>query len=105
MLADGPYSYAFGPLDFKETVHIDSSAQFKATTETGLEVTHIFRLMAEPALEGNFDQEHRGAAGQSYVPLRIRPAGEPGTLPNYVFTAVPFRREPGDGTRLSGFSA
>ena len=98
VLADGPYSYEFGPLTLAIAEHDDSSATVKGVTMGGLELTHIFRVTPsrdwveeEISLTNPTAQQVSGTFRCGFVLLV-----KPDTLPNYVFTAVPFRREPRD---------
>jgi hypothetical protein len=99
VLADGPYSYSFDvPLELD--AHDDSSATFKGTTNTGLELTHTFRLPAgSPWLEEEIDVKNTtpNPVSETFRCGFVLPV-KPDTLTGYTFTAVPFRREPRDGS-------
>jgi len=107
VLADGPYVYDFGPLALAVVSSDDSSVTVKGTTDTGLELVHIFRLPAgqewleeEISIKNATAQQMSGTFRCGFV-LPVKP----GTLKDYVFTAVPFRREPRDGShRYQDFS-
>jgi hypothetical protein len=100
ILADGAYSYDFGPLALSLGDHDDTSATFKGTTDTGLELTHTFRLPSgSPWLEEEISIKNTTpqTVSESFRCGFVLPV-KPDTLPKYVFTAVPFRREPRDGS-------
>jgi hypothetical protein len=100
VLADGPYSYSFGPLSFSIGDHDASSVTFKGTTSAGLELTHVFRLPAgSPWVEEEISIKNPTAqqVSETFRCGFVLPV-QPGTFKGYTFTAVPFRREPRDGS-------
>ena len=100
VLADGVYSYDLGPLALSLGDHDDTSATFKGTTETGLELTHTIRLPASsPWLEEEIDIKNTTAnpAMGTFRCGFVLPV-TPDTFKDYTFTSVPFRREPRDGS-------
>jgi hypothetical protein len=96
VLADYPYSYSFDTPVFALVSQDANSATFKGVTNTGLEMTHTFRLPPKsPWLE-----EEISIHNTNYEDMRstfrcgfVLPVSG-GTLKDYTFTSVPFRREP-----------
>jgi hypothetical protein len=100
ILADGDYSYDFGPVTLSIEANDDSSAIFKGTTDTGLELTHAFRLPSgSPWLEEEISIKNTTATliDDAFRCGFVLPV-TPDTMKGYSFTAIPFRREPRDSS-------
>jgi hypothetical protein len=100
VLADGPYSYPFGTPAFTIAAQDQSSVTLKGMTDAGLEVSHVFRAPPQsPWIEEELTIRNptSGLARGTYRCGFVLPV-KPDTLAKYVFTAVPFRREPRDGS-------
>jgi hypothetical protein len=98
VLADGPYSYAFGAPRVISATDEGGDFTFKGRTAEGLEITHIIRL-AGPWLEEEIAIKNTTAnpVMGSFRCGFVLPV-QPNTLKDYTFTSVPFRREPRDGS-------
>jgi len=98
LLADGPYSYSFGNPSFIVVSQDASLVTFKGATRTGLEIVHTFRVPAKsPWIEEEISIRNTTSHPVSEtfrcgftLPVRS------GTLSDYIFTAVPFRRQTRD---------
>ena len=98
VLADGPYSYSFGDPAFTVTSSDASSATLTGTTAGGLVIEHHFRLPAQsPWIEEEIIARNAtpGLARGTFRCGFVLPV-QHDTLAGYIFTAVPFRREPHD---------
>jgi hypothetical protein len=106
VLADGPYSYTFGPLALSLAGHDGSSATIKGTTTGGLELTHIFRVPAhDPWIEEEITIQNttKQQVSETFRCGFVLPI-QPETLKDHTFTAVPFRTEPrGDAQSYQDF--
>jgi hypothetical protein len=100
LLADGLYSYSFHPGALTIRASNDSGATIVGTNGTGLKLTHTFHLSPH----GPWLEEEISLRNTSPHPISetfrcgfVLPV-KPDTFKGYTFTAVPFRREPRDGS-------
>ncbi len=103
VLADGPYSYAFGTPTFTAVKREGASLLLEGKTETGLGVKHRFTVDPSTTwMEEELQVSNSGAAPVSLqdarsgfvLPLAIDGEHVRGPWAEYKFTAIPFRREP-----------
>jgi hypothetical protein len=99
VLAQGPYSYGIGTPYFAHAQGQDDSWIFTGDFGNGVALEQIFTAPAK----GDWLEERLKLTNTSSHPIAIPfrcgfvlPIG-PDTLKNYVFTAVPYRREPTGG--------
>jgi hypothetical protein len=101
VLADGPYSYSLGPLKFAGMRLDDNSAPPNSdtftvvgTTDTGISIQHTFALTDTSLYESIklINTSSHPLATQFRCGFVLPVAVD--TLKDYVFTAVPYRREP-----------
>jgi hypothetical protein len=96
VLADGDYSYSFGEPSFSTISKEMSSVEFSGATKEGIHVEHRFTV--DPAFPW-IEEEIKVRNTKSHpvrLPFRcgfVLPAG-PDTFKGFVFSAVPYRREP-----------
>jgi hypothetical protein len=100
VLAQGPYFYSTGAPAFDRVIHNDNTCTIIGSTDAGIEVSHTFRLSSLiPWFEEEITIKNVGPA-----PFQVEPRfgftlpSAPGTFDGFIFTAVPFRREP-EGNR------
>jgi hypothetical protein len=106
ILADAAYSYSFSAPSFIRVSANGRLAHFRGVTKEGLEVEHHFKLGPESWMEEemrvrNLTSRHIRSQFRSGFVLPVQAE----TLANYVFTAVPYRREPrGDHNQYADYS-
>ena len=96
VLAKGSYFYSVGNPTFDRVNHDNNTCVITGTTDSGFEVSHAFRLSKlSPGLAEEITLKNATTQpfeGQPRFGFTLpAPAG---TLDGFVFTAVPFRREP-----------
>jgi hypothetical protein len=96
VLAKGPYFYSMGAPFFDTVNHDNNTYTITGKTDSGLEISHAFRLSnLSPGLEEELTLKNTTAQ-----PLKGEPRfgftlpAPADTLDGFVFTAVPYRREP-----------
>jgi hypothetical protein len=98
IVADGPYSYSFGAPRFTSVETAGGDNIFEGTTPEGLEVKHVIRLgVSYVEEEISIKNPTAQQVSETFRCGFVLPI-QPNTLKDYVFTAVPFRREPRDGS-------
>ena len=107
LLADGPYSYSLGQIDFTDVEQQGSSVTLHGITGTGIAIKHSFTVdpqtswIEEAITLTNTSSHPLSTSFRCGFVLPIRND----TLKNYVFTAVPYRRAPnGNRTQYADYS-
>lgn len=103
VLADGFYSYSFGPPTFFKVENDGRSALLRGSTESGMEIRHRFTVDPEcPWIEEQLEFINSGSTPLDLhsarcgfvLPISLEGEQAQGPWAQYKVTAIPFRREP-----------